>query len=256
MATLSENLKGKTVVADTSSLLMAGTGLLSMIEECSLVIPAVVVKELEDKRIHPTIGFLAREWLRLLEENRAAYGKKLSQGVPIEGYSVVLSVEPNHSTQKSLPEHLQNGSNDSTILAVAVNLKKEMNDVVILSNDVPMRLHATLDLDLDAFEFNATRNIGAKAFSGIHEFTVSWQEYEDGLIGSPDGGSLDVSAQNFINHKAHHSGAATSMVRAVFENGEPAGDFIVSDGKVSRLGYKAKIDKIVARTPEQNAAVQ
>ena len=48
MTTLSGNLKGKTVVTDTSSLLMAGTGLLSMIEGCSLVIPAVVVKELED----------------------------------------------------------------------------------------------------------------------------------------------------------------------------------------------------------------
>ena len=94
---LSESLKEKVIVADTSSLLIAGTELLNVLENCELVIPAVVVSELEDKRAHTTIGFLAREWLRLLEEKRVQYGIQLSTGVIIDTKrNILLRVEPNH----------------------------------------------------------------------------------------------------------------------------------------------------------------
>src|SRR5690606_31993270 len=96
------------------------------------------------------VGFLAREWINLLEELRVKYEEKLSEGVYHDDFpKVKISVEPNHSSQKSLPEHLQNGTNDSTVLAVAMNLIKDVtnsvdvSNLVLMSNDTPMRIKAT-----------------------------------------------------------------------------------------------------------------
>lgn len=151
-------LKGKIVVADTSSLLMAGTTLLTRISECEMVVPAIVVQELEGKRSHPTVGFLAREWIRLLEDLRVKNGVELRKGVQIDN-NITIRVEPNHTKQECLPKHLRDGTNDSTILAVAKNLDTEdARPVIVLSNDTPMRLHATLDLELEAAEFSSMDN--------------------------------------------------------------------------------------------------
>lgn len=153
--TLSDTLKERIVVVDTSSLLVAGTHLLEILNSCEVVLPAIVVKELEEKRTHPTLGFLARDWLRLIESYRKTSPQELKVGVDLQEYSgIKLRVEPNHSNQKSLPEHLQDGSHDSTILAVAQNLRNEDLPVALLSNDMPMRLHASLELDIDAFEYS------------------------------------------------------------------------------------------------------
>src|SRR5690606_4517885 len=127
----------------------------SYIADCTLIIPSIVVQELEGKRSHPTLGVLARQWINLLEKNRLEFGVELSKGVTLPENNVVLRVEPNHSSQHSLPLHLQNGTNDSTVLAVAKNFEAEHPErVVVLSNDTPMRLKATLDLQMPAYEFS------------------------------------------------------------------------------------------------------
>lgn len=256
MTALSEVLKGKHVVTDTSSLLMAGTGLLSMVRGCYLVIPAVVVQELEDKRIHPTIGFLAREWLRLLEDNRVKHGLELAKGVELEDYGVYIQVEPNHSTQKSLPNHLQNGSADSTVLAVAKNLTDEGRKVAVLSNDVPMRLHATLDLELDAYEFNATRIIGAKAFDGVQKITISYDDYNSGFL-FDNGERIEIATRDFIEENLPEDCAKSVYVKVVLESGEKVSDFVVINNEFFKAGLdnKRRVGSLVARTPEQNVAL-
>lgn len=166
-------LSNKVVVVDTSALLLAGIEMLDVLPPCRLVIPAVVAKELEDKRSDYRLGFLSRQWMHLLEELRQEYGAKLSAGVKIADKNITIQLEPNHTNQKALPVHLQDGSVDSTVLAVAKNLNKEYkNRVVLLSNDTPMRLHATLELDLPALEFSSYMLKPFEPFTGVKKFIV------------------------------------------------------------------------------------
>lgn len=170
---LTDTLRDKTVIADTSALLIRGTDLLRSLPASRLIIPAVALKELEGKRTDPRVGFLARDWLRLLEQLRVQQGGELAKGVQIpEGYTdeeIIISIEPNHSKQTVLPPQLQDGSNDSTILAVAVAFNEEpahKDNVVLISNDVPMLMHATVELQLPSYEVSSATIDAAKPFSG------------------------------------------------------------------------------------------
>lgn len=183
---LAEKLRDKIVIADTSALLIRGTDLLRSLPQCRLIVPAVVVKELEGKRTSATVGFLARDWLRLLEGLRVEHGEGLAGGVAIpEGYTdekIVLSIEPNHSNQEILPKQLRDGSNDSTILAVAMAFGKELADngaVALISNDVPMRIHSTLEIKIPAYEVSSATIDAAKPFSGRISVSVSDDQVEE-----------------------------------------------------------------------------
>ena len=257
---LSESLKEKVIVADTSSLLIAGTELLNVLENCELVIPAVVVSELEDKRAHTTIGFLAREWLRLLEEKRVQYGIQLSTGVIIDTKrNILLRVEPNHSVQKRLPLHLQDQSNDSTVLAVAYNLREEISEsqkdkVVILSNDMPMRLHATLDLKMEAFEFNTTQIIGAGPFDGQYHIDLTNDEYVNSVFAQYDGKQFPTDLDNTILSHLPENHSYNALVTITVE-----GNYLISGvlhgSRLEPLKRKTRAARVVARTKEQDVAV-
>jgi PhoH-like ATPase len=248
-----EALHGKIVIADTSSLLIAGTGLLGALDSCQIVIPAVVVTELEAKRTHPTLGFLSREWLRLLEQLRVSHGRKLADGIKLEEYNnVEIRVEPNHSAQSVLPLHLQNGSNDSTILAVAKSVSNEEKEreVVVLSNDVPMRIKATLDLNLDAHEFSATQILDAKPFNGRYEITLSASEFEN--TGHEE---LNEEQKNAIFAKLPKDISNTAFIERKIAGSKFTEEFVLSNGELSRVSRKQKAHGIVGRTVEQDVAI-
>lgn len=252
MVSFAESLRGKIVVADTSSLLIAGTGLLSALQSCQLVIPAVVVKELEQKRTHPTLGFLSREWLRLLEELRVSHGRDLSIGVSLDAFpGVEIRVEPNHSAQAVLPLHLQDGSHDSTVLAVAKSLSEETGStVVVLSNDIPMRLKSTLDLDLDAHEFSATHVLDAKPFNGRYEISISADEFEPIMEEE-----LTDEQKNIIFSKLPKDISKTAFIECKVEGTKFSDEFILSNGELTKVFRKQKAHGICGRTVEQDVAI-
>ena len=64
----------KTYVLDTSVLLSDPRAMLRFAEH-SVVLPVVVITELEGKRHHPELGYFARQALRLLDELRLAEGR-------------------------------------------------------------------------------------------------------------------------------------------------------------------------------------
>lgn len=252
-SSLTEVLKGKVVVSDTSSLLIAGTFLLENLSDCKVVIPAVVVRELEEKRTHATLGFLAREWLRLIENYRITDSSKLKAGIELEEHpGIRIQIEPNHSNQESLPKHLQNGSNDSTILAVAVNLKEEGHDVVLLSNDMPMRLHASLELELSAYEYSSTRNL-KKPFQG--RFVIDVKNEDVDAFGLYSEG-VDDELRAYVLANIPGDAPSTSFVEFTIE-GEPAkASVLVSNGKVTKVGHKNKAMKVTGKTLEQNVLLE
>ncbi len=130
----------KTYVIDTSVLLSDPQALRKFAEH-SVVIPIVVITELEGKRHHPELGYFARTALRFLDDLRVTYGR-LDAPVPVNESEGTLRVELNHTDPEVLPPGFRLGDNDSRILAVALNYRAEGNDVVLVSKDLPMRVKA------------------------------------------------------------------------------------------------------------------
>lgn len=183
----------RTYVLDTSVLLSDPRAMLRF-DEHDVVIPVVVIIELEAKRSHPELGYFARNALRLLDDLRISHGR-LDAPMSVGELGGTLRVELNHIDTSVLPTGFQLGDNDSRILAVARSLSNEGNDVVLVSKDLPMRVKASA-VGLMAEEYRAELVVET-GFTGMAEIDVSAadidQLYEDSVI------DLDV-ARDFACH--------------------------------------------------------
>jgi PhoH-like ATPase len=160
--------RSRTFVLDTSVLLSDPHSILRF-DEHEVVLPVVVITELEGKRAHPELGYFARQALRLLDELRVQHGR-LDAPIPVGDTGGTVRVELNHTDPSVLPPGFRLGDNDSRILAVARNLGAEGADVTLVSKDLPMRVKAS-SVGLAAEEY---RGIGAveSGFTGMAEITV------------------------------------------------------------------------------------
>jgi PhoH-like ATPase len=149
-------VKRRIYVVDTSVLLGDPKAFLRFAEH-EVVLPVVVITELEDKRNHPELGYFARAALRLLEDLRIRHGSIVTP-MPINDKGGTLRVELNCSDLGVLPAGLRLGGNDTRILAVAKTLAtdpaSEGREVVVVSKDLPMRIKAAA-VGLAAEEYRA-----------------------------------------------------------------------------------------------------
>lgn len=161
----------RTYVLDTSVLLSDPSAIFRFAEH-QVVLPVVVISELEKKRHDPEIGYFARQALRNLDELRAKH-ERLDFPIAVgEGGS--LRVELNHSNQSVLPSGLQLGDNDSRILSVALNLANEGLAVTVISKDLPMRVKAA-SVGLAAEEYRAEL-APESGWTGIAEIAMGAEE--------------------------------------------------------------------------------
>ncbi|NYG56761.1 PhoH-like ATPase [Nocardioides perillae] len=174
----------RTYVLDTS-VLLADPGALRRFEEHEVVLPVVVITELEGKRHHPELGFFARTALRTLDEMRVEHGR-LDQPVPVGEHGGTLRVELNHTDPSALPSGFRLGDNDTRILAVARNLADEGFRVTVVSKDLPMRIKASA-VGLDAQEYRADAvHESDTGYTGMAELEVAGVDldelYDDGVL--------------------------------------------------------------------------
>ncbi|HEY0697434.1 MAG TPA: PhoH family protein [Micromonospora sp.] len=127
-------------VLDTS-VLISDPAAFRRFAEHEVVLPLVVISELEGKRHHPELGWFARQSLRLLDELRIRHGR-LDQPVPANDQGGTLRVELNHADGAVLPPGFRNESNDARILSVALSLAAEGRAVTLVSKDMPLRVKA------------------------------------------------------------------------------------------------------------------
>ncbi|HEX5366689.1 MAG TPA: PhoH family protein [Acidimicrobiales bacterium] len=139
-------------VLDTS-VLLSDPRALSRFAEHEVVVPLVVLTELEGKRHHPDLGWAARETLRLLEDLRLAHGSLL-RPMPANDEGGTLRVEVNHVDMGGFPKALTGETNDHRILAVARNLATAGRAVTVVTKDLPLRLKASV-VGLDADEYRS-----------------------------------------------------------------------------------------------------
>ena len=159
----------RTYVLDTS-VLLADPAAIYRFAEHEVVLPIVVVTELESKRHHPELGYFARQALRLLDELRLRWGR-LDQAIGIGDEGGSVRVELNHADTAGLPPGFRLPDNDTRILAVASNLAAEGCEVSLVSKDLPMRIKAA-SVGLSAQEYRAELTVES-GWTGMAELEVS-----------------------------------------------------------------------------------
>lgn len=158
---------------DTSVLLSDPRAIFRFAEH-EVVLPVVVISELEKKRNDPELGYFARQALRFLDNLRVKH-ERLDMPVEV-GDGGTLRVELNHSSDSALPSGLRLGDNDTRILSVALNLSNEGLDVVVVSKDLPLRVKAS-SIGLAAEEYRAELAADS-GWTGLAEISLSGDEMQ------------------------------------------------------------------------------
>jgi PhoH-like ATPase len=171
----------RTYVLDTS-VLLADPAAMTRFDEHEIVLPIVVITELEAKRNHPELGWFARQTLHLLDDMRVTHGR-LDEPLPVNDAGGTIRVELNHTDAAVLPAGYRLGDNDSRLLAVALNLANEGADVVLISKDLPLRIKAA-SIGLPAQEYLAEQVVSG--WTGMAEIEIAGstvdQLYADDVI--------------------------------------------------------------------------
>ncbi|SJN16956.1 Predicted ATPase related to phosphate starvation-inducible protein PhoH [Mycetocola reblochoni REB411] len=162
-------------VIDTSVLLADPQAILRFAEH-EVVLPIVVLGELEKKRHDPELGYFARRALRLLDELRVRHGR-LDRPVPVGSAGGMLRIELGTADQSGVPSALRGADNDSRILATASVLAAQGSDVCVVSKDLPMRVKAS-SLGLLAEEYRAEQRPDS-GWTGLAELALSASEMSD-----------------------------------------------------------------------------
>jgi PhoH-like ATPase len=182
-------------VLDTS-VLLSDPWAVTRFAEHAVVLPLVVISELEAKRHHPELGWFAREALRLLDDLRLKHGR-LDKPIAIGDAGGTLHVELNHSDQEVLPAGFRAQANDARILACALNLAAEGPfEVTLVTKDIPLRVKAA-SVGLAADEYRA-QDVVTSGWTGMADVEVSQaavdQLYKEGGL-DPIAHSLEHVAE-------------------------------------------------------------
>ncbi len=162
----------RSYVVDTSVLLSDPRAIMRFAEH-EVILPVVVISELEGKRHDPELGYFARKALRLLDDLRVTNGG-LDRAVPLGDEGGTLRVELNHVSPEVLPVGFRSGDNDARILAVAKNLAVEGRDVTVVSKDLPMRVKASaMGLQADEYRNEFVKDSG---WTGVAELDATVEE--------------------------------------------------------------------------------
>ncbi|MFM6974879.1 MAG: PhoH family protein [Agromyces sp.] len=205
-------VRERTYVLDTSVLLSDPTAFFRFAEH-SVVVPVIVIAELEAKRNDPEIGYFARQALRTLDDLRIQH-ERLDFPIPV-GDGGSLRVELNHTSQEALPSGLRLNDNDSRILACALNLSNDGLDVTVVSKDLPLRVKAA-SIGLDAQEYRAEL-APESGWTGVADVRLSVEQmatlYETELIPSKDVADLPVNTGLVI-----HSDRGSALGRVTLDH--------------------------------------
>ncbi|HJQ76690.1 MAG TPA: PhoH family protein [Acidimicrobiia bacterium] len=164
-----------TYVLDTC-VLLADPHSLTRFDEHHLVLPLVVVEELDRKKTRlDEVGANARSAIRLLEELGASASGGMRDPVPLPGGGT-LRIELNGVVSERLPAVLDPTSPDHRILATCLNLS-ESTDPVLVTKDAALRIKGA-QLGVAVQDYRADTVRADQLHSGVIEHEV-------------DGGTID-----------------------------------------------------------------
>jgi PhoH-like ATPase len=204
----------RTYVLDTS-VLLADPVAIGRFAEHQVVLPIVVITELEAKRDHPELGYFARQALRFLDDLRVEFGR-LDAELPVGDQGGTVRVELNHADPSVLPPGFRLGDNDTRILSVARSLAAEGATVVLVSKDLPLRVKAA-SLGLTAQEYRAELPADS-GWTGMRELDVTAAQigelYESGRLDCEAARELPCHTGLVLISGASGAGSALGRVLA------------------------------------------
>lgn len=214
-------------VIDSSVLLAEGKNALYSFGSDNIVLPLIVITELEKKRNDPDLGYQARAVLR--EIVRLKELGDIKTGVSLGKDLGEIRIEVNHIDTSGLPSTIKSiNSNDIRILAVAHALRNEVttnvaaitgdilfdeksiepNDVVLVTQDVPLQILADI-VGVPSIALEGPRVTDVDAFiRKIPEFDVS-SDVIDELYKNKHImlNQIEVPANTTVLLKSHNSSA-------------------------------------------------
>ncbi|GAA3086632.1 hypothetical protein GCM10020254_33840 [Streptomyces goshikiensis] len=230
----------RTYVLDTS-VLLADPNAISRFDEHEVVLPIVVITELEAKRHHPELGYFARQALRLLDDFRVRYGRLDAPPSHWAIWAEPCASSSTTPTPVSCRPASGWGDNDSRILAVARNLQAEGYDVTVVSKDLPLRIKAS-SVGLLAEEYRAELAITDAGWTGMSELSLSGEQvdllYSEERLYVPEAAELPV-----------HTGLVLQS-----ERGKALGR-VTADGNVKLVRGDREAFGLHGRSAEQRIAL-
>lgn len=209
----------RTFVLDTS-VLLSDPRALKRFAEHAVVLPVVVITELEAKRHHPELGYFARSALRALDDLRVRFGT-LDKPIVVNESGGTVRVELNHTDPNVLPSGFRLGDNDTRILSVAASLRAEGDAVTVVSKDLPMRVKASA-LGMEAEEYRAELAVDS-GWTGMREIQVNEEQmsqlWDTEELAAPDADACgeDVAALPVHTGLVMHSPRGSALGRVTDE---------------------------------------
>ncbi len=235
-----------TYVLDTS-VLLADPLALTRFAEHQVVLPIVVITELEAKRHHFELGYFARQALRILDDLREKHGT-LAKPLPVGDAGGSIRVELNNQNPENLPRGFQLGDNDTRILSVAKNLQMEGDDVVVVSKDLPMRIKASASgLKAEEYRAELARD---RSYTGTATVELTDEQMAE-LFESADptdgfGGGVHIPG---LDDLPVHTGLQINSPRG------PGLGRILPNGNVRLVPGDANVFGVTGRSAEQRLAI-
>lgn len=235
-----------TYVLDTS-VLLADPLALTRFAEHQVVLPIVVITELEAKRHHFELGYFARQALRILDDLRERHGS-LAKPLPVGDSGGSIRVELNNQNPENLPRGFQLGDNDTRILSVAKNLQMEGADVVVVSKDLPMRIKASASgLKAEEYRAELARD---RSYTGVVKVELSEEDmaalYQSADPHEGHGGGVHIPE---LDHLSVHTGLQITSPRG------PGMGRILPNGNVRLVPGDSNVFGVTGRSDEQRLAI-
>jgi PhoH-like ATPase len=159
----------RTYLLDTCVLLADPTALLRF-EEHDVILPLVVIEELDRKKtLMDEVGANARRSIRLLEEFGASLPGGLSKPAPTPGGGT-LRIEVNGIHSPRLPEVFDPSTPDHRILSTCLELRDAGSAAVLVTKDAALRIKGA-QLGLEVQDYLADTVAVDESYSGVVDIT-------------------------------------------------------------------------------------
>lgn len=225
----------RTYVLDTCVLLADAHALLRF-DEHHVVLPLVVVEELDRKKTRfDEVGVNARAALRLLEELGASQAGGLREEVSLPGGGT-LRIELNRIHSQRMPSVLDPSTADHRILASCMNLHDDGLDAVLVTKDTALRIKGA-QVGLPVEDYRGDQVHVEELHSGVVELMVEAEVidrlFESGKVTLP---GVSALINQFLVLK---SGSSQSGLARVVQS-QPETVVIRVPGSRQAFGMEAK----------------
>lgn len=226
-----------------TSVLLSDPQAISKFEENIVLLPLVVITELEKKRNDLELGYFARTALRSIEDIQAESGASdLGRLTDIPGSKGKFGVVTG-SNLDVLPDGVDTRSNDAKILATALEWHRDLYDkdtqIVLVSRDLPMRILAS-SVGILSENYRA-EVIATKEWSGIEKREIEYAAFNS-LMGSHE---LELDGEHPPVNTGIIFKCGTASALAIYEG----------NGRYVNITDMEDVFEVKARSAEQKIAV-